>query len=129
MVYLMDRVMSLTSGNWHPLSATDFVQGLGLNFAADRDIAEHFACYVKRRDKVQSVAIVQITIQNSAIESLSVTELLNASWPSNEWKSLVFHGRLDRQFPEEMRKFGVATLVIGTIARMPTWVHGRISGS
>lgn len=71
--------------------STDFMsRDSGLCFAVDRDIAEYRAYYAKRRESVHSVAIYQVTIANSAIESLSDTELLRTYWPSAEWKNLVF---------------------------------------
>ena len=56
-------------------SPTDFLaKQAGFCFTVHRDIAEYYACYAKRRDNSQSVAIMQITVPNHKIESLSSTQ-------------------------------------------------------
>lgn len=107
--------------------ATDFMsRESGLYFAVDRDIAEYYACYAKRRGGVNSVAIVQVAISESAIESLSDTELIRTYWPSTEWKNLVFHCRKRQKLPHPLRKFKQAKLIIGTIASKPNVVYERM---
>lgn len=91
----------------------------GLYFAVDRDVALYYARYARRRQSVRSVAIVQVTIKNSAIESLEDGELQQAYWPSSDWKSLVFTCRRFMVFPTFLRKFKLATIIIGTISKKP----------
>ncbi|KAI6779876.1 uncharacterized protein J7T54_001964 [Emericellopsis cladophorae] len=98
-------------------------------FTISREIAIYYANYAKRRNKIDSVVIVQMAIPNSAIESLSETECLRVYWPSAEWKNLVFHCRKGRRLPSELRKFRQATLVIGTIANKPKKVYQKLDSA
>jgi hypothetical protein len=104
----------------------DLLSENGCSFTRDRDIALYYAAYAKRRDGVDSVVLVQIRIPNSAIESLSETELLRVYWPSFEWKNLVFHCRRHRRLPSTLKKFRQAKLIIGTISTKPTMVYDRL---
>lgn len=109
-------------------AGTDLVsRELCLYFAVDRDIAEYYACYAKRRDGAHQVAIVQVTITNSAVKSLSETELQRAYWPSAEWKNLVFHCRRRQKLSSQLRKFKEATLIIGTIAKKPNFIYEKMN--
>ncbi|KAI1380811.1 hypothetical protein F4677DRAFT_404690 [Hypoxylon crocopeplum] len=109
---------------------TDFLsRDSGFYFAVNRDVAEYYACYAKRRDDVSSVAIVHITIRNSAIENLSATQLQKTYWPNTEWKNLVFHCRRRLRLPAELRKFKDACLIIGTIAKKPNSVYNTMDSA
>jgi hypothetical protein len=106
---------------------TDFLGNeAGYNFAADRRIAEMYACYAKRRDSVSSVVILHVSIPNHLIESLSDTDLQKVYWPNLEWKSLIWHCRTRRRLPKDMAKFKRAQLIIGTIATHPAEVYRRM---
>ena len=103
---------------------TDFLHyQAGFYFAVQRDIAEYYACYAKRRVDVHSVVIVQVVIPNHKIESLSTTQLQKTYWPSDEWKNLVWHCRNAKKFPSQLRKYQQALLIIGTIAKKPNRVY------
>lgn len=106
---------------------TDFLgRQTGFYFTVQRDIAECYACYAKRRDEVQSVVIVQVIVPNHKIECLSTTQLQKSYWPSEEWKSLVWHCRNEKKFPSQLRKYKQALLMIGTIAKKPNRVFKKM---
>lgn len=97
-----------------------------LYFAVDREVAEHYACYIKRRSTCSGAVIIHITIPNSVIESLSPLDLQIIHWPSAEWKSLIFHCRQGKKLPSELRKYKLAKLVIGTICGKPNVTIGNM---
>ncbi|KGO74640.1 hypothetical protein PITC_084160 [Penicillium italicum] len=97
-----------------------------LYFAVDREVAELYACYIKRRSTCSGTVIVQVTIPNSVIESLSALDLQIVHWPSAEWKSLIFHCRQGKKLPSELQKYKVAKLVIGTICGKPNFVISNL---
>jgi hypothetical protein len=75
------------------------------------------------------LTVIHLAIPNSAIESLSATELVRAYWPSEDWKKLVFHCRIAKRLPAELRKFKDAALIIGTIASKPNFVYEKMKSS
>jgi hypothetical protein len=97
-----------------------------LYFAVDREVAEHYACYIKRRSTCSGVVIIHASIPNSVIESLSARDIQSIYWPSAEWKSLIFHCRQGKKLPSELRKLKLAKLVIGTICGKPNAIIGRM---
>jgi hypothetical protein len=97
-----------------------------LYFAVDGEVAEHYACYVKRRSTCNAVVIIHITIPNSVIESLSPDDIQIFYGPSAEWKSLVFYSRLGLKLPSELRKYQLAKLVIGPICGKPNLVFANM---
>lgn len=106
---------------------TDFHRGdSAYYFAMDREIAVRYANYAKHRNGVSSTVIVEMAIPNSAIESFSETELLRSYWPSSEWKELVFLSRNELKLTSELRRFRLATLIIGTISSKPTVVFQKL---
>jgi hypothetical protein len=106
---------------------TDFLgRQAGFYFTVQRDIAECYVCYAKRRDDVQSVVIVQVIIPNHKIERLSTTQLQKTYWPSEEWKNLVWHCWNAKKLPSQLRKYQQALLIIGTIAKKPNKVYKRM---
>ena len=105
---------------------TDFLRSPGFYFTVQRDIAEHYACYAKRRDDLQSVVIVHVIVPNRKVECLSTTQLQKTYWPSVEWKNLVWHCRNANKFPSQLRKFKQASLIIGTIAKKPNRVYNNM---
>lgn len=96
-------------------------------FAVDREVAVRYACWAKRRDTCQSAVVIHIAIPNSAIESLPATgDIQKAYWPTEEWKSLVWHCRRTERFSSDLHKFNKATLIIGTISTQPNHVYDRM---
>jgi hypothetical protein len=110
---------------------TDFLgREAGFYFAVDRDIAEYYACYAKRRDGVSSVVVIHLIVPNQMVESLSPTQLQKTYWPSAEWKNLIWHCRTMRsRLPAELQKFKQAHLIIGTIAKKPNKVYQRMNSA
>lgn len=103
---------------------TDFLGSqAGFYFTVQRDIAEYYACYGKRRDDVQSVVIVHVIVPNCKVECLSTTQLQKTYWPSEEWKNLVWHCRNAKKLPSQLRKFKQASLIVGTIAKKSNRVY------
>ena len=92
-------------------------------FTVDLDIAQKYARYALARDNVSAVCIVRISIPNSAVESMSSTQLQRVYWPNAEWRALVWHCRRGARLPESLSQFKRATLVIGTIAKSPNRVY------
>ncbi|KAJ5598451.1 hypothetical protein N7537_008535 [Penicillium hordei] len=70
-----------------------------LYFAVDREVAEHYACYIKRRSTCSGVVIIHANIPNSVIVSLSALDVQTIYWPSVEWKSFIFHCRQGKKLP------------------------------
>ena len=97
-----------------------------LYFNIDREVAEHYACYIKRRSACSGVVIIHASIPNSVIESLSTPDIQTIYWPSAEWKSLISHCRQGKKLPSELRKYKTAKLVIGTICGKPNAVIGSL---
>ncbi|KOS37762.1 hypothetical protein ACN38_g11440 [Penicillium nordicum] len=95
-------------------------------FVVDREVAEHYACYIKRRSTCSGVVIIHASIPNSVIKSLSAPDIQFIHWPSAEWKSLIFHCRNGKKLPSELRKYKLAKLVIGTICGKPNVVIGSM---
>lgn len=96
---------------------SDFTRRIAYYFAVDRDIAEHYAYYAKRRVNVSSVVIMHVNIPIRQIKGLSSVEFQETYWPSMEWKNLVWHGRTKRRLRGEAAKFERACLIIGTVAK------------
>jgi len=85
-------------------------------FTPNINVAKRYAAWAKRRDTVVSVVIVQIAIQNSAIEAMGPPDLQRVFWPSLEWRELIWHCCRKEPFPRELSKYGKANVIIGTIA-------------
>jgi hypothetical protein len=92
-------------------------------FTPDYQVAQYYAAYAKRRANCESVVIVCLSIANAAIERLSGTEVQRLYWPSPEWKELVWRSRTKQTLPSRLRKYRLATLLIGTISRKPDLVY------
>ncbi|CAG8018207.1 unnamed protein product [Penicillium nalgiovense] len=108
---------------------SDFVPGGsgGIYFAIDREVAEYYASYTKRRDGCSAVVIVQLTIPNPVIESLPTTRLQRIYWRSEQWKAFIFHSRREEApLPSKLRKYHVADLLIGSICRRPTHIFANM---
>lgn len=91
----------------------------GFYFTPDKDIALYHSSYAKRRYQLNSAFLIQLRVPNSAIESLSETELQRVYYPSPEWKALVLYSRQWNKYPAELQKFKEAKLIIGTISTAP----------
>lgn len=102
-------------------SPTDFsAHSANYYFSPDVEVAEYYANYAKRRIGVHSVVIVQMAIPNSAIEQLVAPEIQRIYWPDPKWSELIFLCRQGGTLPTDLRRFRLALLVIGTIAKKPT---------
>lgn len=104
---------------------TDFcrLSAAGYYFSVHREIAEHYACYTKRRSDASSVVIVHVTIKTSDIESFLGSRMQQVYWPSEEWKRLVYHSRRGLRYPPDLQKFNQASLIIGTTTQIPGMVY------
>ncbi|OBT74690.1 hypothetical protein VF21_06964 [Pseudogymnoascus sp. 05NY08] len=85
-------------------------------FTPDHNLARRQAAYAKRRAPRKFIVIISFLIPNTAIENLSPLDLQRVSWPSNDWKELLWHSRNQKLLPPHLRKYRDATLVIGTMA-------------
>ncbi|OBT42966.1 hypothetical protein VE00_07199 [Pseudogymnoascus sp. WSF 3629] len=85
-------------------------------FTPDHDLALYHAAYAKRRAPRESIVIISLLIPNTAIKCLSPPEIQRVSYPSNDWKELLWHSRTQKLLPPHLRKYRDATLVIGTMA-------------
>ncbi|KAJ5343872.1 uncharacterized protein MYU51_002241 [Penicillium brevicompactum] len=100
---------------------------LDIYLAVDREVAICYAGYAKRRSGASAVVIVHVTIPNSVIESLTPSEIQRVYWPSMEWKNLVLSCRQMRKVPTQLRKYMLATIVIGSICNKPKAVMANWS--
>ncbi|KAK1476693.1 hypothetical protein CABS01_15228 [Colletotrichum abscissum] len=115
----IDRISPLRS--WAP---TDFSgHGELYYFTPDYKVAERYAAFAKRRGHNLAVCIVSIAIPNSAIEQMDSPELLRTFWPSPEWKELIWTCRRGQIHPRHLRKYKLATIVIGTISSRPNALY------
>ncbi|KAK3346948.1 hypothetical protein B0T25DRAFT_291512 [Lasiosphaeria hispida] len=88
-------------------------------FTPDVKVAEYYASYAKRRTECESVVILCLCIPNAAIEALSEPDIRRLSWPSNDWKELVWRCRTRQALPTRLRSYRNALLTIGTTPRRP----------
>ncbi|KAI3226005.1 hypothetical protein DTO012A9_5763 [Penicillium roqueforti] len=95
-------------------------------FAFEREVAEYYTCYAKRRSVCSATVIIHITIPNSVLESLPAPDIQRIYWPSAEWKSLILTCRRREKVPSNLRKYQLAKLVIGTICGKPTYGFGNM---
>ncbi|RMZ76470.1 hypothetical protein DV738_g4899, partial [Chaetothyriales sp. CBS 135597] len=86
-------------------------------------MAEFHAAYAKRRANCESVVILCLRIPNAALLSLSEPDILRVSWPSPEWKELVWHGRNRQRLPPHLEKYQDAVVVLGTPSRKARTVY------
>ncbi|KAF5970493.1 hypothetical protein FBULB1_9690 [Fusarium bulbicola] len=101
------------------LSPTDFSRTKSMYcFTPDYSLARKQAAWIKRRGP--PAVIVQIAVQDSAITSMDPDDIQCAFWPNSNWRELVWHSRTKRRFPNELKKYNDAILIIGTIANRPT---------
>ncbi|KAI3081748.1 hypothetical protein CBS147339_3066 [Penicillium roqueforti] len=95
-------------------------------FAFEREVAEYYAYYAKRRSIYSATVIIHITIPNLVLESLPAPDIQRIYWPSAEWKSLILTCRRREKVPSNLRKYQLAKLVIGTICGKPTYGFGNM---
>ncbi|KAF0645731.1 hypothetical protein FPSE5266_00217 [Fusarium pseudograminearum] len=88
-------------------------------FATSLKTAHIHAAYLKRRGNCcQEVAVVRICIPNAAFQSLNSAQLVQAYFPSDDWKKLVWHSKRSLS-NKELLTFKKATIVIGSITGKP----------
>ncbi|KAG7143430.1 hypothetical protein HYQ45_000394 [Verticillium longisporum] len=95
-------------------------------FSPDYKVAQNYAAYAKRRANCEGVVIVQVLVPNSAIEQLNDTELVRIDYPDPEWRELIYLSRRGKRHPSHIRKYSLATLIIGTIACKPNGAYHRM---
>ncbi|PHH68230.1 hypothetical protein CDD82_714 [Ophiocordyceps australis] len=94
----------------------------GIYFVLDRDVAERYACFIKRRARLSVVAIMHARLRHSSILQLPEPDLAVAHWPSMEWKTLVWHCRIKQRLPRNLDRFEKAALIVGNMGRqLPTF--------
>ena len=85
----LDRISTLLSSAPSSFSGTRSL----FYFTPDHQAAVYHAAYAKRRANHESVVIICLRIPNTAISSLSAPDFQRISWPSNEWKELIWRCR------------------------------------
>jgi hypothetical protein len=115
----LDRISTLLSSAPSDFSGTRSL----FYFTPDRQVAQYYAAYAKRRANCESVVIVCLRIPNNAIESLRAPDIQRIYWPSDEWKELIWRCRTVKSLPPYLRKYRNAILVIGTTSRKPDCVY------
>ncbi len=89
-------------------------------FSPQRFVAQCYASWVARRNEDiearPKAIIIQVSIPNSALDSLPEMEKLSVHFPDDEWKRLIWHSRVRRPLPPTLTKFHDATVIIGTAA-------------
>ncbi|KAI0882819.1 uncharacterized protein GGS22DRAFT_195545 [Annulohypoxylon maeteangense] len=120
--------------NIHPLisnSLTGFksnIQGSALYFTAQHDVAVSYACYIKHRDNISGIIIVNIKMPLYAIRLLPKQRLQEIYWPSSQWKTLVYNLRRNKGLPSEVGKsLSSALLIMATISTKPNQAYRKLT--
>ncbi|KAM3563006.1 hypothetical protein ARSEF4850_002547 [Beauveria asiatica] len=99
-------------------------------FTPQRFVAQYYAAWVTRRSEdIQArpkPIIIQFSIPNSAIESLSETEKLSIHFPDEEWKKLIWNSHKGDPLPAPLKKYQHPTLIIGTTSKGPNSVFNSL---
>ncbi|KAK3364302.1 hypothetical protein B0T25DRAFT_442534 [Lasiosphaeria hispida] len=99
---------------------SDFSGKAGLfYFTPNYNVALYYARYAKNRLRGGSVVMVVLHVPNAAIQSLSPPKIRHITWPSNDWKELVWGSRTRKKPPSHLRIWEDSILVIGSTARKP----------
>ncbi|EKJ79532.1 hypothetical protein FPSE_00217 [Fusarium pseudograminearum CS3096] len=111
----LERVEALDTpppSDFSALSSTPY-------FGTSLQTAHVHAAYLKRRDnRCQEVAVVRLCIPNAAFQSLNSTQIVQAHFPSDDWKKLVWHSKRSLS-NKELLRFRRATVVVGSVAGKP----------
>ncbi len=93
-------------------------------WTTQKETADRYAQWCKRKMEVSVIAIIQVAVPNTFIESLTVEYLWfgDSEKPTNTWKILVWHGRKGLSLPKEIRYLEQRDLLIGHIA---SGVHAK----
>ncbi|KAF4122088.1 hypothetical protein GMORB2_7681 [Geosmithia morbida] len=95
-------------------------------FATDYSTAEYYASFAKRRPEGGAVVILHVTIPNCEIKRLGDSEKLRVTWPSDEWKQLIWGSRRGGKPRSQLTKYQDATLIIGTMSRKPKFRYEEL---
>ncbi|CAG8890146.1 unnamed protein product [Penicillium egyptiacum] len=85
-------------------------------FSPERETADRYAAYKKHRFSIAELAILQVAVPDSLMQSLSVNYLW-ADGVSDLWKKVVWNCRRGDRLPKDLRYMRNKDLWIGHIAR------------
>lgn len=89
----------------------------------DVEVVEYQASYIRRRAEHTPAGIVCLCIPTNAFKTLAgdgeESCVQHLSWPSNEWKELVWYSRTDRTLPPRLSRYGDAALIAEPMAWGP----------
>lgn len=100
-------------------------------FTDNRNVAEYYASYAKRRGNCESVCMIAVTIPRDQIEALfrasnadtngdDAAQKLRAydlRYPSPQWKQLVWRSKRATTLPTPLQKYCEALLLVGTTTK------------
>lgn len=83
----------------------------------DLEVVEYQASYIRRRAEHTPTGIVRICIPTNALKTLAgegeESCIQHFSWPSNNWKELVYYSRTGRVPPHRLSRYSDAALIVG----------------
>ena len=104
---------------------TDFVglAGAVFYFCTDRDVAEHYCKYAKKRADIHPTCILEMAVPNSLITQ-ACPDIVQYG---DEWKQLIWHSRRGHHLPKEIRHLGRRALLIGDICHSHNKAIARLN--
>lgn len=100
-------------------------------FTNDRNVAEYYAAYAKRRVNCESVVMIVLTIPQKKIDELhnegesetnsnNIMRAYRLYYPSPQWKQLVWRSKRSQPLPRPLRKYRDALLLVGSTSKGAT---------
>lgn len=100
-------------------------------FTNDRDVAEYYAAYAKRRVICESVVMIVLTIPQEKIDELfdevegeadnnNTKRASRLYYPSPQWKQLIWRSKRPKPLPTDLRKYRDALLLVGSTSKEAT---------
>ncbi|CRL29319.1 unnamed protein product [Penicillium camemberti] len=86
-------------------------------FSPQRETADRYAMYKKHRFSIAELAILQVAVPDSLVQSLSINYLWADGAESQLWKKVIWHCRRGQRLPKDLRYMGNKDLWIGHIAK------------
>ncbi|KAI9829830.1 MAG: hypothetical protein M1826_005407 [Phylliscum demangeonii] len=108
-------LMEAMNVKWHALEAlADELRSVAY-FTPQRETANQYAEWSKRKFVIENIAIVQVAVPWALLESLSTQCLWSDGNTSETWKEVVWHGRRGYDLPGELEPIEKKDVWIGHI--------------
>lgn len=89
----------------------------------DVEVVEYQASYIRRQAEHTPAGIACLCIPTNEFKTLAgdgeESCVQHLSWPSNDWKELVWYSRTDRTLPLRLSRYEDAALIAGPMAWVP----------